>query len=95
MTEAPSQDKPRPVTEHMEELVARLRICLATILIAALICFLIPSTFLPPLEGENIIATNSSDGGILKIFLLGSRSNSIVIYVLNKIRLDMINSAEY
>lgn len=94
MAKPSSQDKPRPVTEHMEELVARLRVCLAAILIAALICFLIPSSILPPLEGSNMI-TNSSSGGLLKILLLGSRSNSIVIYVLNKIRLDMINAAEF
>lgn len=92
----PPQDKPRPVSEHLEELIARLRVCIIAVLITSLICFLLPSTFLPPIEGyDALISGNSSDGLLTKILPLPTRGNSLVIYILNRIRLDIVTSTKF
>lgn len=91
----PPQDKPRPVSEHLEELVTRLRVCIVTVLITSLICFLLPSTFLPPLEEHSVLViSNSSEGLLTKVLPLPTRGNSLVIYILNKIRLDILASTK-
>jgi len=102
LVEKPPKDVEKPVTEHLMELLVRLRIALIAIIIASAVAAFFPINIIPlPLQSDTVNSTlivrtqNSTDiiSQLLESMGVGKgfEYRPLVIYVMDKMRSDILS----